>query len=322
MAFDAAKPADDDFLSAFPAEMREQLRALVHDQVVDAMHIQGLSPGNLNGNIAVNNGTLNKNLNAEMLDGHAATYYSPEEHVHAVATSSSDGFMANTDKVKLEGISAGAEVNQNAFSNVVIGDKTIQADSKTDTLTFEAGANIQITPDPTNDKITIAITGTVQSAVDSKNAESINNTGTVTLATAIEANQIDITQPSYSPGKPVKLLNFNWYSNRYSIGAVRGGSSDIAGLGIYLNDSNICSWDSKGDLELYTSDGSEKRIYGTGNNCGFSVYQSGLALFDWKNGRNIWNYNQSDNNILCDVSPRFSGDNAITLGPNTGWGGC
>lgn len=176
MAFDATKPADDDFLSAFPAEMREQLRALVHDQVVDAMHIQGLSPGNLTGNLAVNNGTLNRNLNAEMLGGHAATYYSPEGHVHAVATPSSDGFMANTDKVKLDGISVGAEVNQNSFSNVAVGDKTIQADNKTDTLTFEAGANIQIIPDPTNDKITIAITGTVQNATNDGNGNNIANT--------------------------------------------------------------------------------------------------------------------------------------------------
>jgi len=61
-----------------------------------------------------------------------------------------------TEKNKLSGIATGAEVNQNAFSNVKIGTTTIAADSKTDTLTIEAGSNITITPDATNDKVTIA----------------------------------------------------------------------------------------------------------------------------------------------------------------------
>lgn len=60
-----------------------------------------------------------------------------------------------TEKDKLSGISSGAEVNQNAFSSIVIGANTILADSKTDTLTFEAGDNIIIAPDIDNDKIVI-----------------------------------------------------------------------------------------------------------------------------------------------------------------------
>lgn len=61
-----------------------------------------------------------------------------------------------TEKTKLANISEGAEVNQNAFSNVVVGSTTIAADSKTDTLTLVAGANITLTPDASGDKITIA----------------------------------------------------------------------------------------------------------------------------------------------------------------------
>lgn len=60
------------------------------------------------------------------------------------------------EKDKLSKIAAGAEVNQNAFSNIVIGNTTVAADSKTDTLTLAAGSNITITPDATNDKITIS----------------------------------------------------------------------------------------------------------------------------------------------------------------------
>ena len=68
------------------------------------------------------------------------------------------------EKTKLSGIAEGAEVNQNAFSNVTIGSTTISADSKTDTLTLVAGNNVTITPDSTNDKITIAATDTTYSA--------------------------------------------------------------------------------------------------------------------------------------------------------------
>lgn len=52
-------------------------------------------------------------------------------------------------------------VNQNAFSNVVVGSTTISADSATDTVTLVAGSNVTITPDATNDKITIASKDTV-----------------------------------------------------------------------------------------------------------------------------------------------------------------
>ena len=65
------------------------------------------------------------------------------------------------EKNKLSGIATGAEVNQNAFSNISVGSTTISADTKTDTLTLVAGSNVTITPDATNDKITIAATDTV-----------------------------------------------------------------------------------------------------------------------------------------------------------------
>lgn len=54
-----------------------------------------------------------------------------------------------------------AYVNQNAFSNIKVGNTTVAADTATDTVTLVAGNNITITPDATNDKITIAATDTV-----------------------------------------------------------------------------------------------------------------------------------------------------------------
>ncbi|MCK7604866.1 tail fiber protein [Geobacillus stearothermophilus] len=80
------------------------------------------------------------------------------------ATTSTPGAMSAEDKAKLDGIAAGAEVNQNAFTNIKVGATTIAADSKTDTLELVAGANISLTPDATNDKVTIDVTGVVQAS--------------------------------------------------------------------------------------------------------------------------------------------------------------
>ena len=101
-------------------------------------------PGNGSGNIAVSNGTVATNLNADMLDGNHANAFAMSGHQHVAATTSSNGFMSNTDKAKLDGVATGAEANQNAFSNIMVGTTTIAADSKTDSLTLAASANITL----------------------------------------------------------------------------------------------------------------------------------------------------------------------------------
>lgn len=67
------------------------------------------------------------------------------------------GLMTGAQASKLQGIANGAEVNQNAFSNIKIGSTTVSADAKTDTVQL-VGSNVTLTPDATNDKITIGIT--------------------------------------------------------------------------------------------------------------------------------------------------------------------
>ena len=67
-------------------------------------------------------------------------------------------------KGKLDGIAVGAEVNQNAFGNILVGSTTIAADTKTDTLTFVAGTNVTLTPDAANHKLTIAAKDTTYAA--------------------------------------------------------------------------------------------------------------------------------------------------------------
>lgn len=126
-------------------------------------------------------------------------------------TGTVDGRDLSVDGAKLDGIAAGAEVNQNAFSNVVVsGQTTVAADSKTDTLTLIAGTNVTITTDAVNDSITISANDTsvdwseVQNKPDpvvtvtlTGDVTGSGNTtltdltsGTISFATTIAANSV------------------------------------------------------------------------------------------------------------------------------------
>lgn len=83
------------------------------------------------------------------LDGH-------HDHSNKGILDNTTASFTTEEKSKLSGINAGAEINQNAFSNVVVGSTTIAADTKTDSLNLVAGDNVTITADATNDKITIS----------------------------------------------------------------------------------------------------------------------------------------------------------------------
>lgn len=65
--------------------------------------------------------------------------------------------MTEAEKEKLSGIEDKAEVNQNAFSKIKIGDKELVAAVKQAVLELIAGDNIKITPDADGSKITIDI---------------------------------------------------------------------------------------------------------------------------------------------------------------------
>ena len=113
------------------------------------------------------------------------------------------------EKTKLSGIATGAEVNQNAFSNIKVGDATVQADSKTDTLTLVAGSNVTITPDTTNDSITIAAKDTTYSAATSSAAGLMSATDKAKLDTITNsADAVSFTQ-SLTSGTKVGTININ-----------------------------------------------------------------------------------------------------------------
>ena len=95
--------------------------------------------------------------------GLATTTYVDDAVSTKVDKVSGKGLSTNdyttAEKNKLSGIAAGAEVNQNAFANVVVGSTTIAADSETDSLTIAAGTGITVSGDATNDKVTITNSG-------------------------------------------------------------------------------------------------------------------------------------------------------------------
>lgn len=75
-----------------------------------------------------------------------------------LASNSTAGLMKIEDRVKLDGIQDGAEVNQNAYSYIKVGENVIGATKKTDTLEFESGEGIKLTTDAGNKKLKIETT--------------------------------------------------------------------------------------------------------------------------------------------------------------------
>lgn len=157
MAFDGTLPLDDGYLAEAPGQLREQFRALKDDKIINAGKLKGLEPGNASGNVPINNGTLNTNLNADKLDGHDGAYFSASTHTHAAATTNAAGLMSAADKVKLNGIAAGAEVNQNAYSKVSAGGTVLTAGAKQDTLTIKGDDAVSVTGDASSNVVTLGV---------------------------------------------------------------------------------------------------------------------------------------------------------------------
>ncbi len=79
---------------------------------------------------------------------------------------------------------------QNAFSNVKVGNITIAADTETDTLELVAGSNVTLTPDATNDKLTIAATDTTYSIFTGATGSASGSDGLVPAPFADEYNKV------------------------------------------------------------------------------------------------------------------------------------
>ena len=76
-------------------------------------------------------------------------------------------YLTSAERSKLSGIATGAEVNQNAFSNIAVsGQTTVAADAKTDTFTLVAGTGVTLTTDAGADSITIAASGSASNSFE------------------------------------------------------------------------------------------------------------------------------------------------------------
>ena len=118
------------------------------------------------------------------MDGTTDTFTQQDNNTtYSNATTSAAGLMSTSDKSKLDRIATGAQVNQNAFSNIIVGSTTIAADTTTDSLTL-VGSNVTITPDATNDKVTFTVAnGTTSAKGVVQLTNSTSSTSTTTAAT-------------------------------------------------------------------------------------------------------------------------------------------
>ena len=156
---------------------------------------------------------------------------------------------------------ANAEPNQNAFSNIVVGDTTISADEKTDTLTFVAGNNVTITPDSTGDSITISSANTVYTHPTSAGNKHIpaggssgqilrwasdgtavwgsDNNTTYSNATQTSSGLMSDTDKTKLDGIDEGANNYTLPSAGASLGGVKsGGDVTISGGVITVNDDS------------------------------------------------------------------------------------
>ena len=93
--------------------------------------------------------------------GVTVTYDDTNGKIDFAVTSQTDENFTSALKTKLDGITAGAEVNQNAFSTIAVsGQTSVNADSNTDTLTLAEGNGITLTTDAGSDTVTITSTAT------------------------------------------------------------------------------------------------------------------------------------------------------------------
>ena len=136
-----------------------------------------------------------------------------------VAGSNTPGLMTGADKSKLDGVEAGAEVNQNAYGTVVAGGTSIASTTKEDTFSIVAGNNVTVTGNASTKTITIEAVDTTYSAVVAGSDTPGLMTGADKskldgIAAGAEVNvqadwdEADTTSDAFILNKPTKLSDF------------------------------------------------------------------------------------------------------------------
>lgn len=187
----------------------------------------------------------------------AATDTTYSDAVASVAgEGGTSGLFTGVEKEKLAGIATGAEVNQNAFSKVKVGNVEVEADTKTDTLEIEAGTNVSITPDANGDKITIAATDTTYSAaVPSVSGEG----GTDGLITAADQEKLN----GIAAGSQVNVIE----------------EVQVAGTALPISNKAVNIAVATGDSGVGTFKiaGTQYTVYGLGDAAAAGLASNGVA---------------------------------------------
>jgi hypothetical protein len=199
------------------------------------------------------------------------------------------------EKDKLAGIASGAEVNQNAFSNIIVGSTTIAADSKTDTFTLVAGSNVTLTPDEANDTITISATNTTYStATTSANGlmSSVDKTKLDGIATG--ANKYTLPTASSSTLGGVKTTSTVTSNSGYTACPIISGVP-------YYKDTNTTYSSLKNPYALTMQfNGTTNKTYDGSSAQTFNVTPSAIGVADYviaQGASGAWTYRKWKNGV-------------------------
>lgn len=197
----------------------------------------------------------------------------------SAATQDAMGLMSTVDKSKLDGIQNGAEVNQNAFTNIRVGSSTLIADEKTDTLSLIAGTGISLTPNVANDSVTIAASASAQvqsnwTETDTTNASFIQNKPNLRYKAAGASTYDSLTGMTVDRTATVTDLNINIASIAFQ------GSSIAAGYlvpGLWRDFLDSASTN-----------------YGDSNHPAFIQHDSYGRLYFKRGQRTFWEFNYTN----------------------------
>ena len=174
---------------------------------------------------------------------------------------------SGTGATKTITISGGGGGSQNVFSNIgVSGQGTIQADSTTDTLTFEAGTGISLATDTTNDKLTITATGgaaSVANAASSIKEFKYDITTSTTTLTGSDANSNTL---AYEAGAIQVFLNGILLDPATDYTATTGTTVVLTDAAVSGDDVQIVAFNRKivtanVGIDTFTGDASGTRTF-------------------------------------------------------------
>lgn len=233
----------------------------------------------------------------------------------------------DTEKNKLAGIAEHAEVNQNTFSNVMIGNTTITADTKTDTLTLTAGSNVTITPDEENGAITISSTDTKYTHPDTSGNKHIPRGGSSGQILKWASDGTAVWGDEGDPDIVVTGVKGNTESS-YRKGNVNITAEDIGALPVNGNavSATKATQDGKGNVIPDTY--AKKSIYddnavSVGRKTDTTVGTNSFAFGSSVEASGDYSHAEGSNTIASGAYSHAEGyGTKATAGYNAGYSGC